>query len=92
MFLFSSAYGYQDVATLGTTQRIPASSGSYTSLAACLPHYTASQTFFYPAFNAAWTEDAVKFVQEFSEVLAMPIILEAAMRVRASKSESALWI
>ena len=90
MFLFSSAY--QDVATLGMTKRILVSLGSYTSFAACLPHYTAGQTFFYPAFNAARTEDAVKFAQELSEVLAMPIMLEAVMRVRASKSESALWM
>ena len=54
---------------------------------ACLPHYTAGQTYFYPAFNATRTEDAVKFAHEFGEVLAMPIMLEAVMRVRASKSE-----
>ena len=90
MFLFSLAY--QDVVTLGMTQRIPASFGSYTSFAACLPHYTAGQTFFYPAFKAARTEDAVKFAHEFSEVLAMPLMLEVVMRVRASRSESALWM
>ena len=59
-----------------------------TIYAACLPHYTAGQTYFYPAFNASRTEDAVKFAHEFGEVLAMPIMLEAVMRVRASKSES----
>jgi hypothetical protein len=52
---------------------------------ACLPHYTSGQTYFYPAFNAARTEDAVKFAHEFGEVLAMPIMLEAIMRVRASR-------
>lgn len=57
---------------------------SYSS--ACLPHYTSGQTYFYPAFNASRTEDAIKFAHEFGEVLAMPIMLEAVMRVRASKS------
>ncbi|TFY63547.1 hypothetical protein EVG20_g6270 [Dentipellis fragilis] len=52
---------------------------------ACLPHYTSGQTYFYPAFNAARAEDAVKFAHEFGEVLAMPIMLEAVMRVRASR-------
>ncbi|THG96981.1 hypothetical protein EW026_g4949 [Hermanssonia centrifuga] len=52
---------------------------------ACLPHYTAGQTFFYPAFNAR-TEDAIKFAHEFGSVLAQPIMLEAVMRVRASKN------
>ncbi|KAF8843924.1 hypothetical protein BDN67DRAFT_1066584 [Paxillus ammoniavirescens] len=52
---------------------------------ACLPHYTSGQTFFYPAFNASRSEDAIKFAHEFGEVLAMPIMLEAVMRVRASK-------
>ncbi|KAI0052070.1 CPII coat sec24 protein [Auriscalpium vulgare] len=50
-----------------------------------LPHYTSGQTYFYPAFNAARSEDAVKFAHEFGEVLAMPIMLEAVMRVRASR-------
>ncbi|KAF5310619.1 hypothetical protein D9619_007972 [Psilocybe cf. subviscida] len=52
---------------------------------ACLPHYTSGQTYYYPAFNAGRTEDAVKFAHEFSEVLAQPIMLEAVMRVRASR-------
>ncbi|KAF7795675.1 hypothetical protein EIP86_006840 [Pleurotus ostreatoroseus] len=52
---------------------------------ACLPHYTAGQTYFYPAFNAR-TEDAQKFAHEFGAVLAQPIMLEAVMRVRASKN------
>ncbi|EKM58042.1 uncharacterized protein PHACADRAFT_252008 [Phanerochaete carnosa HHB-10118-sp] len=52
---------------------------------ACLPHYTAGQTYFYPAFNAR-TEDAIKFAHEFGSVLAQPVMLEAVMRVRASKN------
>ncbi|KAJ3487805.1 hypothetical protein NLI96_g3293 [Meripilus lineatus] len=53
---------------------------------AYLPHYTAGQTYFYPAFNASRTEDAIKFAHEFGEVIAEPIMLEAVMRVRASKN------
>ena len=52
---------------------------------ACLPHYTSGQSYFYPAFNASRTEDAVKFAHEFGEVLAMPIMLEAVIRVRGSR-------
>ncbi|KXN89326.1 Protein transport protein SEC24 [Leucoagaricus sp. SymC.cos] len=52
---------------------------------ACLPHYTSGQTYYYPAFNAARPEDALKFAREFGEVLSMPIMLEAVMRVRASR-------
>ncbi|KIJ08895.1 hypothetical protein PAXINDRAFT_18003 [Paxillus involutus ATCC 200175] len=52
---------------------------------ACLPHCTSGQTFFYPAFNASRSEDAVKFAHEFGEVLGMPIMLEAVMCVHASK-------
>lgn len=52
---------------------------------ACLPHYTSGQTYFYPAFNAVKSEDAIKFAHEFGEVIAMPIMLEAVMRVRATK-------
>lgn len=51
----------------------------------CLPRYTAGQTYFYPAFNAARSEDALKFAHEFGEVLASPIGLEAVIRVRASR-------
>ncbi|KAH8103085.1 protein transporter SEC24 [Cristinia sonorae] len=63
-------------------------SSSYQDVAtlACLPHYTAGQTYYYPAFNASRTEDALKFAHEFSEVLAQPIMLEAVMRIRASKN------
>ncbi|KAH9941755.1 protein transporter SEC24 [Epithele typhae] len=53
---------------------------------ACLPHYTSGQTYFYPAFNAGRTDDAIKFAHEFGEMLAMPIMLEAVMRIRASKN------
>ncbi len=67
--------------TLSSEQRID------NAYVACLPHYTAGQTFFYPAFNAR-TEDAIKFAHEFGSVLAQPIMLEAVMRVRASKSKS----
>ncbi|KAF6764239.1 CPII coat sec24 protein [Ephemerocybe angulata] len=62
-------------------------SASYQDVAtlACLPHYTSGQTYYYPAFNAVRSEDAIKFAHEFGEVLAMPIMLEAVMRVRASR-------
>ena len=55
---------------------------------ACLPHYTSGQTYYYPAFNAGRTEDAIKFAHEFGAVLATPIMLEAVMRVRASRGKS----
>ncbi|KAJ2963416.1 hypothetical protein NQZ79_g1574 [Umbelopsis isabellina] len=51
----------------------------------CLPRYTAGQTYFYPGFNAARTEDALKFAHEFSELLAEQIGMEAVIRIRASK-------
>ncbi|RXW14906.1 hypothetical protein EST38_g10948 [Candolleomyces aberdarensis] len=62
-------------------------SGAYQDVAtlACLPHYTSGQTYYYPAFNAGRAEDAIKFAHEFGVVLAMPIMLEAVMRVRASR-------
>lgn len=62
-------------------------SSSYQDVAtlACLPHYTSGQTYFYPAFNASRSEDAIKFAHEFGGVIAMPIMLEAVMRVRASR-------
>ncbi|TFK72080.1 CPII coat sec24 protein [Pluteus cervinus] len=62
-------------------------SASYQDVAtlACLPHYTTGQTYYYPAFNAARSEDAQKFAREFGEVLAMPIMLEAIMRTRVSR-------
>ena len=52
---------------------------------ACLPHYTSGQTYFYPAYDASRSEDALKFAHEFSDVLAQPILLEAVMRIRATK-------
>lgn len=54
-------------------------------LAGGLPRYTGGQTYFYPSFNAARSEDALKFAHEFGTVIADPICLEAVMRVRASK-------
>ncbi|KZT34780.1 hypothetical protein SISSUDRAFT_1065043 [Sistotremastrum suecicum HHB10207 ss-3] len=62
-------------------------SSGYTDVAtlSCLPHYTSGSTFFYPAFNASRSEDAIKFAHEFSEILASPIMLEAVIRVRATK-------
>ena len=54
-----------------------------------MPHYTSGQTYFYPAFNASKSEDALKFAHEFGTVLAMPIMLEAVMRVRATKGTEA---
>ncbi|KAJ6511777.1 CPII coat sec24 protein [Mycena vulgaris] len=55
---------------------------------ALLPHYTAGQTFYYPAFNGADPEDRVKFGVELGRVLASPIWLEAEMRVRCSRGIS----
>ncbi|KAI9102462.1 hypothetical protein DFS34DRAFT_577162 [Phlyctochytrium arcticum] len=47
--------------------------------------FTGGSVFYYPAFNAARSEDALKFAYEFSHFLSRPIGLEAVMRVRASK-------
>ncbi|KAK5107134.1 COPII subunit [Meristemomyces frigidus] len=49
-----------------------------------LPRYTGGQTYFYPAWNAARTEDAVKFATEFSDYLSSEIGLEAVLRVRTT--------
>lgn len=59
----------------------------YTDVAtlSSLPRYTGGQTYFYPAFTAARTEDALKFAHEFGEVLSHPIALEAVMRIRTSR-------
>ncbi|KAF8975060.1 COPII subunit, partial [Entomortierella lignicola] len=51
----------------------------------CLPRYTGGSTFFYPAFTAAKSEDALKFAHELAEFVAQRIALEAVIRVRASK-------
>ncbi|KAG0302796.1 COPII subunit [Dissophora globulifera] len=51
----------------------------------CLPRYTGGSTFFYPAFTAAKSEDALKFAHELAEFLSQRIALEALMRIRASK-------
>ncbi|KAF7325716.1 Protein transporter SEC24 [Mycena kentingensis (nom. inval.)] len=50
-----------------------------------LPHYTTGNTYYYPAFNAARSEDAIKFAKEFGDVVAQPIMLECITRVRASR-------
>ncbi|KND02225.1 uncharacterized protein SPPG_02707 [Spizellomyces punctatus DAOM BR117] len=47
--------------------------------------FTGGSVYYYPAFNAARSEDAMKFAHEFSHFLSRPIGLEAVMRVRASK-------
>jgi len=49
-----------------------------------LPRYTGGQTWFYPGWNAARSEDARKFATEFSEYLSAEIGLEAVLRVRAT--------
>ncbi|OQO11370.1 Protein transport protein sec24 [Cryoendolithus antarcticus] len=49
-----------------------------------LPRYTGGQTYFYPAWNAARTEDAIKFGTEFSDYLSAEIGLEAVLRVRTT--------
>ncbi|KAK6434685.1 COPII subunit [Oleoguttula sp. CCFEE 5521] len=49
-----------------------------------LPRYTGGQTYFYPAWNAARTEDAIKFATEFSDYLSAEIGLEAVLRVRTT--------
>ncbi|KAG9625035.1 hypothetical protein KCU64_g19495, partial [Aureobasidium melanogenum] len=49
-----------------------------------LPRYTGGQTYFYPAWSAARTEDAIKFATEFSDYLSSEIGLEAVLRVRAT--------
>ncbi|KAF9432608.1 COPII subunit [Entomortierella beljakovae] len=51
----------------------------------CLPRFTGGSTYFYPAFTAARSEDALKFAHELAEFLSQRIALEAVMRVRASK-------
>ena len=49
-----------------------------------LPRYTGGQTYFYPGWNAAREEDAIKFAREFSDYLSAEIGLEAVLRVRAT--------
>lgn len=49
-----------------------------------LPRYTGGQTYFYPGWNAARPEDAIKLAQEFTNYLSSEIGLEAVLRVRAS--------
>ena len=85
MFLFSSTY--QDVASLGKV--VPSHNSDFILMvddfSACLPHYTSGQTYYYPAFNAARAEDAIKFAREFGDVMAMPIMVDCITRVRASR-------
>ncbi|OZJ02089.1 hypothetical protein BZG36_04573 [Bifiguratus adelaidae] len=50
-----------------------------------ISRYTGGQTYFYPAFSAARSEDAIKFAHEFSSFLAEEVGLEAVLRVRCSK-------
>ena len=49
-----------------------------------LPRFTGGQTYFYPGWNAARSEDAIKFAREFSDYLSSEIALEAVLRVRAT--------
>ncbi|KAF2687759.1 protein transport protein Sec24 [Lentithecium fluviatile CBS 122367] len=49
-----------------------------------LPRYTGGQTWFYPGWNAARPEDAIKLAHEFTSYLSSEIGLEAVLRVRAS--------
>lgn len=49
-----------------------------------LPRYTGGQTYFYPGWTAARSEDAIKFAREFSDYLSSEIALEAVLRVRAT--------
>jgi protein transport protein SEC24 len=49
-----------------------------------LPRYTGGQTWFYPGWNAARPEDAIKLAHEFTNYLSSEIGLEAVLRVRAS--------
>jgi protein transport protein SEC24 len=91
MFLFSS--GYSDIATLGKKfSYFYLSVSNLIPSKANLPHYTSGQTYFYPAFNAARSEDAIKFAHEFGETLAMPLMYEAVIRVRATRGSSPFTI
>ncbi|KAJ6170989.1 hypothetical protein N7470_000056 [Penicillium chermesinum] len=49
-----------------------------------LPRYTGGQTYFYPSWSAARSEDVIKFALEFSDYLSSEIGLEAVLRVRAT--------
>jgi protein transport protein SEC24 len=83
MFLFASTY--QDIATLSAYSLSSIYLKAYIIVIGCLPRYTAGQTYFYPGFNAARPEDALKFAHELGEILAAPVGLEAVIRVRASR-------
>ncbi|TPX31402.1 hypothetical protein SmJEL517_g05242 [Synchytrium microbalum] len=62
-------------------------SGQYMDLATLsgCAKYTGGSVYYYPGFNAARSEDALKFAQELSHFMGRPIGLEAVLRVRASK-------
>ncbi|KAF2739430.1 hypothetical protein EJ04DRAFT_549132 [Polyplosphaeria fusca] len=61
-------------------------STAYTDVASLsnLPRYTAGQTYFYPGWNAARSEDSIKFAREFSDYLSAEIGLEGVLRVRST--------
>lgn len=67
-------------------------STAYTDVAtlSCLPRYTGGQTYFYPAFHAARSEDANKLSHELAHVLSSPISYEAVLRLRATKGVRAI--
>lgn len=46
--------------------------------------FTGGNVFYYPKFNAAMPEDAMKFSHELGHLLSRPLGLEAVLRVRAS--------
>ncbi|KAF8193883.1 hypothetical protein K438DRAFT_1828208 [Mycena galopus ATCC 62051] len=64
-----------------------AGGGRYQGVAtlSLVPHYTSGTVFYYPGFNAAVREDAVKLAAELGRLLAMRGLLEAEMRVRCSR-------
>ena len=53
-------------------------------LAGCAK-YTGGSLYYYPGFNAALAEDALKFADDLHHLLTRPIGLEAVLRVRATK-------
>ncbi|KAI8807923.1 Sec23/Sec24 trunk domain-containing protein [Cladochytrium replicatum] len=62
-------------------------SPQYTDIATLsgLAKYTGGSTYYYPGFNAARPEDALKFANELTHFLGRPLLLEAVLRVRASR-------
>ena len=53
--------------------------------AAAGPRFTSGSVYYYPGFNGAVQEDAVKFAADFEHFISRPFGLEAVIRVRASK-------